>query len=90
MPTLCKKFTVTGRVQGVYYRAHTKDKAEELELTGYARNEDDGSVTVVACGDPGAIQLLQDWLWDGPPAAVVEQVTELSCTEENFDDFQVL
>lgn len=90
MPTLCKQFRIKGRVQGVFYRANTQTKARELNLTGFARNEDDGSVTVCVYGDAAAIEELQEWLWDGPPNAVVDSVTEEPCPTQTFRDFTTL
>ena len=69
------KFKVEGVVQGVFYRANTQDKARELGLTGWASNEPDGTVTVIACGEADAVAKLKDWLWEGPPAAQVAKVT---------------
>lgn len=68
------RFIVTGRVQGVFYRASTRQRALELDLTGYARNQPDGSVEVVASGADAALEALQRWLQCGPPAAQVERV----------------
>jgi acylphosphatase len=72
------RFLVSGRVQGVFFRASTERRARELELTGYARNLADGRVEVVASGTPQALAELQAWLHEGPPAARVEAV---ECTE---------
>ena len=69
------RFLVSGRVQGVFYRASTRARALELNLSGYARNQADGSVEVVACGTEAALEALQIWLQRGPPAARVERVT---------------
>ncbi len=51
-----------------------------LEITGHARNLEDGRVEVLACGDQDKIEELEKWLWQGPPLAKVEQIesTELS------------
>ena len=68
------RFIVRGRVQGVFFRASTREQALVLGLTGYAKNLIDGSVEVLACGDDQAIAHLERWLRDGPPMA---QVTEL-------------
>lgn len=75
MADQCMQFRVEGVVQGVFYRANTQDKARELGLTGWARNEADGTVTVLACGSDESLAKLQDWLWEGPPAAQVAKVT---------------
>lgn len=63
---------VTGRVQGVAFRWHTRERAVTLELDGWVRNEPDGSVRVVAEGDAEALEALCDWLAIGPPHARVD------------------
>jgi acylphosphatase len=87
---LCKQFRIEGRVQGVFYRANTQKMALSLGLTGLARNESDGTVTVVACGEAQALQQLESWLWIGPPAAQVTAVIEQPCTSPPFSDFTTL
>lgn len=72
--TACAKFIVRGRVQGVFFRASTRQEALRLGLTGYAMNLADGSVEVLACGNVDALAALERWLHDGPPAARVESV----------------
>lgn len=71
---IARRCRVSGRVQGVFYRASTRAKAQALGVTGYARNLPDGSVEVLACGDPAAVEALCEWLWQGPPAAQVTLV----------------
>jgi len=71
----CRRFLVSGRVQGVFYRASTQVKAGELQLCGFVRNLPDGRVEVLACGDDTALAALQDWLWQGPSRARVDDVT---------------
>ena len=68
------RFIVRGRVQGVYFRAGAREQAQKLGLRGHARNLADGSVEVVAAGEPQAIDALEDWLHEGPPLARVERV----------------
>jgi len=70
----CRRFLVSGRVQGVFYRASTRNKAEQLQLYGFVRNLPDGRVEVLACGDDTSLVTLQDWLWQGPPGARVDDV----------------
>lgn len=65
---------VTGRVQGVYYRSATAERAQALALRGWVKNLPDGRVEVVASGDATAVVALTRWLWQGPPAARVEAV----------------
>lgn len=80
---VCKHCFVSGRVQGVFYRASAAQRARALKLTGYAQNLPDGRVEVLACGEPLAVEALCDWLWQGPPAAKVSEVVvrEVECTE---------
>jgi acylphosphatase len=77
----CRIFYVSGRVQGVFYRASTCEKARALGLNGYARNLADGRVEVCASGQAQALEALQAWLWQGPPEARVEQVEAEDGTE---------
>lgn len=73
----CVRCLVTGRVQGVWYRASAQRQAVVLGIAGYARNLVDGRVEVLACGEEEALRQLQEWLWQGPPAA---EVTDVQCT----------
>jgi len=68
------RFLVSGRVQGVFFRASARDEALRLGLNGYARNLADGRVEVVAGGSDEALRELEQWLWQGPPAARVDDV----------------
>ncbi|HED19822.1 MAG TPA: acylphosphatase [Gammaproteobacteria bacterium] len=71
---ICVRCIITGRVQGVFYRASTEREARQLGVTGYARNLPDGSVEVLACGEVAAVEELKLWLWSGPPASRVKDV----------------
>ncbi|MEJ2453337.1 MAG: acylphosphatase [Candidatus Thiodiazotropha sp.] len=83
-PTLCIRCLVAGRVQGVFFRASTRNEAQRLGLTGYARNLMDGRVEVVACGDKEAVETLREWLRRGPPDA---RVSGVACEFINYQDF---
>lgn len=71
---IARRCLVSGRVQGVFYRASTRARAEVLGVTGFARNLPDGRVEVLACGEPAAVAALCDWLWRGSPASHVQDV----------------
>ncbi|HEX7965793.1 MAG TPA: acylphosphatase [Gammaproteobacteria bacterium] len=71
---IAKRCFVSGKVQGVFYRASTAERAKALDLTGYAKNLPDGRVEVLACGEEGAVQQLIAWLYQGPPRAEVDSV----------------
>ncbi|QZX98664.1 acylphosphatase [Halobaculum rubrum] len=65
---------VSGRVQGVFYRANTRDTARELDLDGWVRNLDDGRVEAVFEGPREAVEELVEWCHTGSPSALVEDV----------------
>ena len=71
---VCRRCLVSGRVQGVFYRASTVERARTLGVTGYAKNLPDGRVEVLACGEEARVKELCDWLWQGPPTAQVKAV----------------
>lgn len=70
----CIKCLVSGKVQGVWYRGNTQDRARELGLNGYAHNLPDGRVEVLACGAEQSLNELKAWLWHGPRMAEVIDV----------------
>lgn len=74
--TVCVRCRVEGRVQGVFFRASTRREAQQLSISGYARNLPDGRVEVLACGSESAVVQLKEWLWVGPSAA---RVTAVEC-----------
>lgn len=86
----CKRYFVSGKVQGVWYRASTQEKAAELSLTGYARNLTDGRVEVMACGDDDQLNALERWLWEGPPLADVADVLAEDAEGRRFAEFATL
>jgi acylphosphatase len=81
--------TVAGRVQGVYYRAATVERASELGLGGWVKNLADGRVEAVASGPLEALTDFAAWLWQGPPAARVTSVQVEEWTEAVADRFDV-
>jgi len=72
----CIRCYVSGRVQGVFYRASTQEQAESLGVVGHAKNLADRRVEVLACGTDNALQELKAWLWHGPSHA---EVAEIMC-----------
>ncbi len=69
-----RRFRVTGHVQGVWFRASAEREASRLRVTGFARNERDGSVTIEAEGSPAAVAAMEAWCAIGPPRAEVARV----------------
>jgi len=81
-------FKVSGRVQGVFFRASTRDVAVPLGIRGHAINEPDGSVEVRACGEDQAIENLREWLHEGPAHASVTAVNEIPAECTSPDRFR--
>ena len=87
---ICRRCLVSGRVQGVWYRASTREQAYKLGVSGYAKNLADERVEVLACGDPEAVSTLCDWLWQGPPGAAVEAVECRASEEAAAEGFSIV
>lgn len=85
----CYRFTVSGRVQGVFFRQSTAERATALGLDGWVRNLPDGRVEGLACGAAAALQPLQQWLRRGPPAARVDALEWQRCEETPPAGFRV-
>jgi acylphosphatase len=85
MPTA--RFIVSGRVQGVFFRASARQQALSLGLAGHAKNLADGRVEVLASGRGEALDAMQQWLWQGPPAAKVAKVFREDLTEQDLFGF---
>ena len=83
------KFIVNGRVQGVFYRASTREQASTLSLDGYAKNLPDGRVEVLASGSPEALDTLERWLRHGPAGARVESVTRENVATQGLRGFHI-
>ncbi|HET6907678.1 MAG TPA: acylphosphatase [Rhodanobacteraceae bacterium] len=83
----CARFIIRGRVQGVFFRASTREQALKLGLSGYARNLADGSVEVLASGSGEALDALQEWLREGPPSARVENVSREAMPDHVMQGF---
>jgi len=84
-----RRVRVTGRVQGVFFRAWTQQQARELGVNGWVRNASDGSVEAHLEGDEAAIKALVDRLWRGPPAAEVDDVQVEEAASDGASRFEV-
>ena len=73
-PVIARRCWVSGRVQGVYYRGSARQRALQLGVCGHARNLADGRVELLLIGPASATRTLIEWLWQGPPTAVVSNV----------------
>jgi len=79
---------IYGRVQGVWFRVSTKNKAEQLGITGWVRNTSDGNVEAVFEGDEKTIEKMLEWCNHGPPLAKVDNVeVKRQPASDGFDQF---
>ena len=81
---------VSGKVQGVWFRVATQDKAKDLKLTGWVRNTADGRVEVTAFGEKDALDLLFTWLHEGPELANVTDVSREALSWKEMERFGVM
>lgn len=82
-------FRIHGKVQGVFFRASTKSRAEDLGLYGWVQNETDGTVLIHAEGDNSLLNELEDWCNNGPEFAKVEEVEAWREEEEALETFEI-
>lgn len=80
---------VSGKVQGVWFRKSTQDKALELGINGFVRNEADGSVYIEAEGSEDGLNIFLEWCKQGPPLARVDKLDVSENRLENFFDFKI-
>lgn len=82
---------VQGRVQGVFFRQRTKEEADKLGLFGWVRNEEDGSVKIIAEGEEDKIKELIKWLRVGPRFARVDEIKiKWQEAKGEFSKFEIL
>ena len=86
----CIKCIVSGRVQGVFFRASTREQALSLGLGGQVKNLSDGRVAVTACGSQVALDAMLEWLWQGPPQAAVSDVQCEVFEGNKFESFVIV
>jgi len=84
-----RRLVISGRVQGVFYRAWTETNARALGLTGWVRNRAGGDVEILAQGPQEAIDALVRRCWDGPPRAEVANIVVETADEEPATAFTV-
>lgn len=81
---------ISGRVQGVWFRANTREKAEQLDLKGWVRNLPDGRLEAIFEGKKEAVEKAIEWCHHGSPLAKVKKV-EIKWEEpEGYKDFIIL
>lgn len=86
-----EKVNISGRVQGVSYRAWARARARKLGVTGWVRNERNGTVTALVVGDAEAVAAMLEEFWKGPPAARVSSVeTEPADSDSSPLTFEIV
>lgn len=81
---------ISGQVQGVFFRVSAKKEADLLNLKGFAKNEDDGSVYIEIEGEESSISKFISWCKEGPALAKVENIKTSEGKVQNFKDFKAL
>jgi len=80
---------IKGLVQGVFFRSATKEKAQELNINGFVRNESDGSVYIEAEGEKQQIDIFLNWCNSGPSSVKVETIDFSESDLKNYDSFKI-
>ena len=89
MAIVARHVRVTGRVQGVFFRAWTRDEAQTLGLRGWVRNCSDGSVEAYLEGEEAAVEQMIERMRSGPPSAKVENLKISEASAKNLGSFEV-
>lgn len=88
--TVARHITISGHVQGVFFRANTRDRARSRGVTGWVRNNPDGTVEAWLEGPEDDVSALESWMTGGgPPRARVEDATVERVEPEGHDSFRV-
>ena len=82
--------TVSGKVQGVFYRQSAKEIAQEIGITGEVKNLADGSVYILATGTKEQLDKLLAWCRHGPPKAIVLTIDTKELSFQQFDGFSIV
>ncbi len=84
------RISITGKVQGVWFRGSMQHKARELGLTGFVKNEPDGSVQAEVEGEEAALERIVKWCAEGPELAIVQNVAVTEGKVVHYTSFDVL
>ncbi len=87
---IARHIRVVGKVQGVFFRASAKAKADELGIKGSVRNEPGGTVYIEAEGEPANMERFIEWCKEGPPRSRVDNLDVRDAKLSNYSDFAVL
>ena len=81
---------ITGKVQGVFFRAKAKEEAEKYGIKGWIKNTHDKNVEAMITGEPDMLELFITWCKRGPEKAKVEEVLASKHPEKEFDHFEIV
>ena len=90
MTTICRHIYVSGRVQGVWFRAFVRDQAKKAGVQGWAKNLPDGRVEALLCGNQDSVLKVEAALHQGPRLARVDKLTSEDQPLTDIDDFKIL
>lgn len=91
MNKICTHCYISGQVQGVFYRAATRDEARKLGLSGWVKNLADGRVEALVCGEQESVKKLVLWMSKGPAGAKVSSVvTKAQDWQDNLVEFDII
>ena len=88
MEKQCVQCIISGRVQGVGYRATAMLMANKFGVTGWVRNLPDGTVEALICGNNEQVKAMTEWLWQGPFAAKVTNVASKAVSWQEHGGFE--
>ena len=83
------RIIVKGKVQGVFYRQSAKEKAKNFGITGHIKNTQNDEVHIVATGPKDQLQNFIRWCREGPPRAIVKDISIQSLPLQNFENFNI-
>ncbi len=86
---VCYLAKVNGVVQGVYFRAEAQIQAIDLSLSGYAHNQEDGTLEVLVCGEESNVLQMLDWLEEGPSDADVDYIEAEQVPIKDLNHFSI-
>jgi len=87
---ISKRIKVIGKVQGVFYRKSTQNKAQELGLVGWVKNDEDGSVLAEVEGEKESVMNLEAWMRKGPDNAIVDYFLEEEIEVRGYSEFKIV
>jgi acylphosphatase len=87
---IARHIRVVGKVQGVFFRASAKAKADELQINGSVRNEPGGTVFIEAEGEAANVEQFLEWCKEGPPRSRVDNIDVRDAKIAGYSDFNVL